>query len=374
MGKGRTPAQLLALALLLAVTATADARTTTTPLAPLPGAYQSLTAYGGWVIFSQATPDGQAWQLMAWHNGSIAALPVPPSPIPFAADAGPDLHGHPAVVYPRCTTQPESPGEWELADGCRIYELSLLGGPEHRVSALSAPDTSDFSPSLWRGAIAFGRLHGAGGVAQLLLWQPGHGLRALPRGSIPPCPRGNPCDSNQPLAFPLQLDLGPSTLAVLWSLQGPTVFGTGGSTELLADSLTSGRRTLIATATFGDVCAGGFSGGFSPSLGDGSVRFYFDGGDPCSFAETSAFASFDLATGVLSNTPNLHGTLIGALTADGPTTYWLAVTPVVNPQEGGSQPMNPGDCVPPHSCELMSSTGLPFHRSTFSPPSPPLAS
>ena len=54
---------------------TAPAAVSARVLAPLPYAAQALTAYDGYVVFSQSSASGRVWHLMAWHAGAVSALP-----------------------------------------------------------------------------------------------------------------------------------------------------------------------------------------------------------------------------------------------------------------------------------------------------------
>ena len=148
-----------------------EAFATSTPLAQLPNAAQRLTAYDGYVVFSQYEPSAGNWRLMVWHDGSIKALPVAARDMPFDADAGPGADGQAAIVYSLCTRDPPPlvaielqsseyvrEPEWTKARGCRIYEarapvfddpdrLTPLGAdPEIRIDPLRAGRQS--APSL----------------------------------------------------------------------------------------------------------------------------------------------------------------------------------------------------------------------------------
>jgi hypothetical protein len=142
-----------------------------TPLAQLPNAAQKLTAYDGYVVFSQYEPSARDWHLMVWHSGSIGPLPVPARDMPFDANAGPAANGRPAIVYSRCAQDPPPPTAnelqsseylrepvWTDARGCRIYELALPNGSPKLVKGIYKPGASDSTPAIWDGDIAFARL------------------------------------------------------------------------------------------------------------------------------------------------------------------------------------------------------------------------
>lgn len=120
-------------------------------LGPLHGAAR-LSAYGGWVVFSQPTGAG-AWTLKTWHDGVVADVGVAASDAPFDVDVGPDTSGLPTVVYSRCGAPPKAdapPGD------CDLFAVGLGGGAERRLGVSTSRD-SEFAPAIWRNTLAFGR-------------------------------------------------------------------------------------------------------------------------------------------------------------------------------------------------------------------------
>src|SRR5271157_2265594 len=89
---------LLAVFSLLLSTPSSDAALSAKPVAQLPNAALQLTAYGGYVVFSDLDAAGR-WQLIAWHHGTTSTLAVPERSIPFDASAGPSANGRPTVVF-----------------------------------------------------------------------------------------------------------------------------------------------------------------------------------------------------------------------------------------------------------------------------------
>jgi hypothetical protein len=117
-----------------------------TPLAQLPNAAQKLTAYDGYVVFSQYEPSARDWHLMVWHSGSIGPLPVPAQdPPPPTAN---ELQSSEYLREP----------VWTDARGCRIYELALPNGSPKLVKGIYKSGASDSTPAIWDGDIAFARL------------------------------------------------------------------------------------------------------------------------------------------------------------------------------------------------------------------------
>ena len=127
-------------------------------------------------------------------------------------------------------------------------------------------DTSDTTPSMWDGNIAFARYdprHHAD-VAQLLFWSGRtHKLRVLRHGATPtgqPCPPakgevGRRIRESKTECLPNSIkgdvtegaidsiDLGPDLVSFLWKIDGPGVISTGGGWERF-DSMT-GRLFLL---------------------------------------------------------------------------------------------------------------------------------
>ena len=367
---------VVVLACLVFSSATAGAVASTRALVPLTDAAQQLTAYGGYVVFSQSDAAQTSWHLMVWHAGKISALPVAPRSIPFDADAGPDAQGRPAVVYSRCTSEPipfskdtssypsgYPPMDWAQASGCRIFELSLLEGGERRATGIAAHGASDSTPSIWNGAIAFQR-NAATAVprtAKLFLWRAGRPLRRLAGGS-----RG------EVGAFVVSMDLGAHELAFDWELFGGNVVHFV-AWEVRSDPLGVGRPRLADVGIGHEACTGGVTSmPFSPNA-DGTQIFYVIAvGDPCS-APSSMFESFAPSTGRWRTFAPSTG-LIGAAARDGASTYWVQVRLAPSPPPTTTEKeQNQGDCLPQHeTCTLMQTTNLALkpdsHHYEVSPP------
>lgn len=374
-------------------------------LAALPGGAWGLKAYAGHVIFSTQDPGTAQWQLMEWHDGVISALAVPARSVPFDADVGPDANGDPAVVYSRCTTEPSYDGfgqfDWATARGCRIWELSLLGGSPQRVSALGAPGASDSTPAIWDGAIAFARVpaHASPRVPVIYLWTAGRPLRRLPGGS-PPCPLGTSCPHSHAWAAAMSLD--GNVLAIDWALKGYHVApagcgGLGGEIwEMLADQLSGGQRTFADTGGY-DGCNATRYMPASPSAVGGSILYSWqfpverNRGD-APLDESTRLVSFAPAarrweTASVAPGPavaNAVDSAVAGVAADGATTYWVSYSP--SPAPGSDQyalannyPIGVCDTSPltddeneTGSCELEATTSLPLvpasHTAYFVPP------
>ncbi|MGA2471033.1 MAG: hypothetical protein ABSG64_10120 [Solirubrobacteraceae bacterium] len=399
---GAAAAALAASSASASSTASAASATATSDLAALPDGAWGVSAYDGYVVFSARAATGGDWQLMVWNDGAITTLPVPPRSVPFDADIGPDANGDPEVVYSQCATYPpyqeswntygDGDGlgdiDWARARGCRIWELSPLGGAPALVSGISSPAASDTVPAIWRGAIAFARVaaHASPRVPTIYLWRAGKPLRTLPSGA-PPCPAGVSCPNGQ--AWPLSMSLDGQLLAIDWEFAGYHVMNagctpTGGAIwEVLADELRTGEQTLVETGDAGSCNGGGISLPGSPSAVGGSIRYYWRQASDGAYA-TTQLMSFTPASGKWRTAQLAPGPAvpvvqlwITAVAADGPTTYWVSYTPQVDTLNDGvvsslmvDQPLglcDPSPLTNPYlagTCELEASSDAAFSASS----------
>jgi hypothetical protein len=160
-----------------------------------------VSAYAGRLVFSQYDAAAGVYRLLESHAspaGQVTTpLPVAPRNVPFDADVGPSADGRPAVVYSRCATAEPRLGAdglpiWASGRGCDVYQYVLGGaGGEVRVDGVSTGGASEFLPTLWRGAIAFGRVYeqraGTRGVYPYVYVR-GDGPSARQPGGRPGCP------------------------------------------------------------------------------------------------------------------------------------------------------------------------------------------
>jgi hypothetical protein len=371
----RAAAGLLGL-VVAGLSAPARSEASTVALRGMPYVSQALTAYAGYVVFSQQSGADATYRLTVWHRGRTRALPVAARSMPFDADAGSDASGRPVVVFSRCARDPPSDTlDWTAARGCRIYELSLLGGAPRRVGAIGAPGRSDSTPTIWFGSIAFARLAPGSTVARIYLWRPRRRLEALGGGS-PPCVRRRPCrpgTSGPPEGYVAAMDLGARQLAFTWIVQGSSVVGIGAAPEMRTDSLAGDRAELADSGYTSGACGGAQQG--SPNVVGASVLylnedFDCDGSTAVSGGEEThsyfeAFAPAFRSFGYTSPAPPTTryrrtgppSGLIGALAWDGSATYWLRVRPT-NPRTDQFF-VDTSDCSATHSvCELMRTSGV----------------
>jgi hypothetical protein len=283
-------------------------------LVALPNAAMQLTAYDGYVVFSQYDAQADDWQLMDWHDGVVSALPVAPRSVPFDANAGADAAGDPVVVYSRCATEPSGAEEpltdgvlldWSSAVGCHIYELDLASAQEQQVSAIGAPGASDSMPAIWRGEIAFARTYtnSRHRIARIYLWRAGRALEQLQAGPGPCSPPyrceqtkySNPpnvtFESNGPRAYVSAMTLDRSIVGFEWTAIGPNVEGGGMATDLLVDQLDGGPQRIVDDALYGGTGAY-YAPGSPTAVGESLLYFWQAVSGMQGSADQTRFISF----------------------------------------------------------------------------------
>ena len=222
-----------------------------------------ISAHAGRVAWS--VPVGGAWRLSVSNGTSPLMLPIRPRTQPFDVDLGSDADGRPVATFSRCTTAPEPRGAgiapW-TGSGCRIRVVDLATGVERSAGIPRPVGSSDTTPSMWRGRIAFARRdrhHGE--VSQVLLWTPGkRNLRTLRHGAMPTkCPFRTGCEGSLRRGAVTGLDLGARLATFAWWIEAPGVVGHAGW-EVRADDLRSGRSTRVGTGYVGEVCTEGIDG------------------------------------------------------------------------------------------------------------------
>jgi hypothetical protein len=385
----------LAAALCPVSAAASPARAASHALAPLANVAQKLTAYDGYVVFSEYEPSARDWRLMAWHAGRITALDAPPRDMPFDADAGPGANGAPKLVYSRCSHDPpvsqqELAGnqylrepDWTRARGCRIYELALPGGSPKLVKGIHAQGASDSTPTIWKGEIAFARVSAGSHVAKIYLWRGSHHLLVRLGGGRPPCLlSGSPCERSKgapPSAWVGGMSLDGSVLSFEWSTSTAT-FGEAPFPELRADPLRNARQSAPSQVIEERFASGtcGYGEGISPNSAAKNVLYTTISGD-CGASGGgpeevgSSFQSYSTQTRMWRTTRGGPG-LVAALAEDHSTTYWISDVPKSQSPVRAQTECEPGyiacfepvfeyaqDCAPAHgTCTLMKTDGLSF--------------
>ncbi len=239
-----------------------------------------IGAGGGWVVWS--VPAARGWLLEGSYRGVTRMLAAAPRPQPFDLNVGTRAAGGPVVTFSRCARTPVRPayGLGFLAPltgaGCRVHVLDLSTGRESAPAIPHPVGTSDTTPSMWRGRVAFARLDPAhhGGVQQVLLWRPGRrGLVGLPHGAMPaPCAGG--CAGQTRTGSVEGLAYDGRLVSFLWEPVAPGIFGQL-AWEVRADFPATGATRILGAGVAGEVCTGGedLSAPSPPVLDADTVRF-----------------------------------------------------------------------------------------------------
>jgi hypothetical protein len=268
MGRGILLGLLAGAAMLLACAAPAGASALPETIATLE-AQAPISARDGWLVWS--VPGAGGWTLEAWHDGVVRPLPVKPRPEPFDANVGTDASGMAVVTFSRCAVTPEmepagtSRGSGGVLTvprtgrGCRVHVLNLQTGRESTPPIPHPAGTSDTTPSMWHGRVAFGRrAPGHGTVWQVMLWSPLHAsqLSVLRHGGVPTvCPYTSGC-AGQPVRGEVQaLSLDAQIVAFVWSLTAPGMLGES-TWEERVDHLSDRRSSLASVALGTESCTG----------------------------------------------------------------------------------------------------------------------
>jgi hypothetical protein len=308
-----------------------------------------ISGGGGWLVWSVPVTGG--WGLEAYHDGALTLLPVPLRPQPFDVSMGTDSDGAPVATYSRCAQTPkmevlgsEAAGGSLLVPhsgaGCRLHILEL-GSKRERLLPIPHPnDSSDTTPSMWHGEVAFARgTRGRGDISQVMLWSPSHPqrLRALPQGTIPAkCGSTHLCTSYGEVQA---LDFDGELVTFLWAIDGPGVIGHGGW-EIRVDDLADGYSSLAGSGIIVEACVGGGDMAevehLEPPLAIGnSVLFSEYRRTGCYESYPSYLHSYQIHAKRPSSGP-LPGTALG-LAKDGHTIYALAApAPDLEEETGAS--------------------------------------
>jgi hypothetical protein len=260
----------LAAALLLAVgtgsaappvAAAADAPT---PIIATVQADTPIAGGAGWVLWS--VPVAGGWGLRGEHAGAVHTFPVAPRAQPFDVAVGTGSGGQATAVYSRCATAPARPPlGLELVapltgNGCRIAQLDLTTGQETLPPVPHPAGTSDTTPAVAHGKIAFGRLNPKhfGQVEQVLLWTPGKStLRRLPTGPLPHgCTSSGHCRGQIGSGSIGRLAYDGKLASFLWQPVAPGV-AYDAAWEVRADTVASGKSALVGGGYVGEACGGG---------------------------------------------------------------------------------------------------------------------
>lgn len=249
---------------------------------------------GGWLLWS--VPVSGGWGLEGYHDGALTSIRAAPRPWPFDVQAG-TAGGSAVAVFSRCRRTPQmSPvdevnAEGTPADGgslllqttgsgCRIHELRLPDGPERTLPIPQSPRSSDTTPAIWHGEVAFSRITPAHDkVAQVLLWSPrtpGR-LQTLRHGAAAPCARSSG-EWRAPEAAVEGLAFDGRIVTFLWSVSSGQA-GPLGDNEVRLDKI-GGAAQGVLTREGGEVCTGGGLEALNPTV-------------PFALAESAIFSELD---------------------------------------------------------------------------------
>jgi hypothetical protein len=232
-----------------------------------------ISAGAGWLVWS--VPVAGGWALDAYHHETVSQLPAAPRPQPFDASVGSDETGAPVVVFSRCARTPEmrdvgiseeKGGALLVARtgaGCRIHVLELDSGREHALPIPAPAGSSDTTPSMWHGDLAFARhAPGHGPVWQVMSWSQRAPRRVLTlrHGAIPVrCENGGPC--KHPADGEVQaLSRDGQIVTFLWHLEGTGIIGEG-AWELRVDRLAGDSSSLAASGFGHEACTSALAPG-----------------------------------------------------------------------------------------------------------------
>lgn len=335
----------------------ADATNLTTP-----------TAAAGHVVFSRYVPALRRYELVAWSAaGGVRALPVGDRAVPFDADAGTNVRGHPVVTFSRCATDgtmaPVLPTvDFTGARGCRPWIASLTSGSGslRPLRLARAAGLSLTTPSMWRGGVVAVAAPARGSHdARVLYWKRRDRAPVRLRGgSAPDCPFGKgQCRRTVPRTGVDALDLGPRSVAFLWRMTDPP-FGAGPGIELRSSTLRPGgpgRRLGVATGYLSGAC--GFRQPLSPAAtARGGIGFVL-AQSPCDVLQTSLALQRTSRSTVLGARP--ADVMAYGAAFDGREVYWLRGAPpsrTLTATEPAPVPCARADA----SCRLVRSRDLPL--------------
>jgi hypothetical protein len=221
---------------------------------------------------------------------------------------------------------------------------------------VSSHRASEFSPAIWRTAVAFGRKV-RGRRSELVLARAGKRPLRLRTGTFPICDGNSLCEG-RPRAWTRKTDLGSRAVASEWTMRGGSAFlGYGDEVRIVRRG--GGRSRLAQAGWSGGTCEG--TAAFSPNVSGTTVLFAYhaaacgEGADSIRRFELGSVRRYQSLVSPES------GREIVSLAEDAGDLYWLRGD------------FFQGDCTTPTApCELIRSRGLAFERIKGGEDSPPL--
>jgi hypothetical protein len=223
-----------------------------------------ISAGQGWLIWS--APEGGGWTLHAYHAGLASVVQTSPRPEPFDATVGTDAKGRAVAVFSRCSVTPKMSGTGpggvlehpSTGHGCRIHDVELATGRESLVPIPHTPGSSDTTPAMWHGVVAFARREPQHGlVSQILAWSPRHprALVSLPHGFVPSeCNLSN-CKGFFGYGEAQALTYDGSTVAFVWEPK-ESLQSVHENSEDRVDTVSSRHGRVVGDAGTSESCMG----------------------------------------------------------------------------------------------------------------------
>jgi hypothetical protein len=200
-----------------------------------------IAAYGGRLLWSSFDPATQTYGLVTRVGGVTSPVAVARRTVPFDADLGPSADGSIVAVYSRCATEITSSGSfgpslYGKGRGCDLYLFDFATGHDARLASASAPDASEFWPTIWKGTLAFARTYDAKRDFPYIYTRPLQGSARSTRQ--PGGPRSGCAKCDDKLSRPVALDLYGKRLAFAWQYIGT---GEGFDTDIRMDTVGGGH-------------------------------------------------------------------------------------------------------------------------------------
>lgn len=150
----RTPMRLWIAGLLVAGAGLTPAATQAAMIAPVDGTH--VAQRGGLVVFDELVQGRE--RLYQSVHGTVSAVPVPPSRLPFDASLGTDAHGRLVAVYSRCKVGGHGwPSDAVVPGSCDLFSYDLRTRRERRLTEADSRDASEAAASLDHGTLVFAR-------------------------------------------------------------------------------------------------------------------------------------------------------------------------------------------------------------------------
>ena len=285
-----------------------------------------IAAFGGRLVWSVLDRASGTFSLVTRVGGVTQPVPVPPRRVPFDIDLGPGAHGATVGVYSRCEREPPlgsgfAPTLYNRGRGCDLFLFDFATGAERRLTSASAPNASEFFPTIWRNTLAFGRTYDSKPDLPYIYTRPVNGSATStrqPGGARNACRRaanGRTSCSPATVSRPMSLELWGRRLAFAWTFSG---LNEGLDTEVRLDTI-GGGHTVIAHQNGGGLTQVQLGW---PAFANG--RIYWSAscfGDPSGCPGRFGLRRMRISTRQIERAESAAATI--AYEQDGPTSYAL---------------------------------------------------